>query len=68
MGRGGLADTGDSVPGCARQQQAQGSTEAARKFLNQFPDEALVSEAQQQALALGQAGSIPGENAEAWRK
>jgi hypothetical protein len=29
------------------------SPEAARKFLNQFHDEALVSEAQQQALALG---------------
>ena len=39
------------------------SPEAARKFLNQFHDEALVSEAQQQALALGQASSIPGENA-----
>jgi Transposase DDE domain group 1 len=39
------------------------SPEAARKFLNQFHDEALVSEAQQQALALGEASCIPGENA-----
>lgn len=39
------------------------SPEAARKFLNQFHDEALGTEAQQQALALGQASWIPGENA-----
>lgn len=39
------------------------SREAMRKFLNQFHDEALVSEAQQQAVALGQASWIPGENA-----
>jgi Transposase DDE domain group 1 len=51
---GGLAELlGYEVP----------SPEAARKFLNQFHDEALVSEAQQQALALGQVSSIPGENA-----
>lgn len=39
------------------------SPEAARKFLNQFHDEALVRKAQQQALGLGQASWIPGENA-----
>jgi Transposase DDE domain group 1 len=39
------------------------SPEAARKFLNQFHEEALISKAQQQALALGQASWIPGETA-----
>lgn len=39
------------------------SPEAARKFLNQFHEDALVSEARQQALALGEASSIPVENA-----
>jgi hypothetical protein len=39
------------------------SPEAARKFLNQFHEEALVTEAQQQALALGQASWIAGESA-----
>ena len=38
------------------------SPEAVRKFLNQFHEEALVSKAQQQALALGEASWIPGEN------
>ncbi len=46
------------------------SAEAARKFLNEFHDEALVSEARQQALALAEASCIPGETAalRGWRK
>ena len=39
------------------------SPEAARKFLNQFHEDRLVSEAQQHALTLGEASWIPGENA-----
>jgi len=39
------------------------SSEAARKFLYQFHDEAKVEEAQQEALRLEQRSYIPGENA-----
>lgn len=36
---------------------------SARKFLNRFHDESMLEQAQQQGLALGQASTIPGENA-----
>lgn len=46
------------------------SPEAARKFLNQFHDQALLSEAQQQALALGRPVRFPARTPRcaAWRR